>query len=84
MFLKNRNISSKIKRSKVTDYAALNCSHDGYFVLLTKPSHNSSRAPAIHLWHYAAITVFCNKGLKNIDSEEHCGSYDPLNFFFNF
>ena len=25
MFLKNRNISSKIKRSKVTDYAALTC-----------------------------------------------------------
>ena len=25
MFLKNRNISSKIKRSKVTDYAALKC-----------------------------------------------------------
>ena len=25
MFLKNRNISSKIKRSKVTDYAALIC-----------------------------------------------------------
>ena len=24
MFLKNRNISSKIKRSKVTDYTALN------------------------------------------------------------
>ena len=24
MFLKNRNISSKIKRSKVIDYAALN------------------------------------------------------------
>ena len=24
VFLKNRNISSKIKRSKVTDYAALN------------------------------------------------------------
>ena len=24
MFLKNKNISSKIKRSKVTDYAALN------------------------------------------------------------
>ena len=24
MFLKNRNISSKIKRPKVTDYAALN------------------------------------------------------------
>ena len=24
MFLKNRNISSKIKRSKVTDYEALN------------------------------------------------------------
>ena len=24
MFLKNRNISSKIERSKVTDYAALN------------------------------------------------------------
>ena len=24
MFLKNRNISSKIRRSKVTDYAALN------------------------------------------------------------
>ena len=27
MFLKNRNISSKIKRSKVTDYAALNVHH---------------------------------------------------------
>ena len=26
MFLKNRNISSKIKRSKVTDYAALSLS----------------------------------------------------------
>ena len=24
VFLKNRNVSSKIKRSKVTDYAALN------------------------------------------------------------
>ena len=30
MLLKNRNISSKIKRSKVTDYAALN-------ILLTVP-----------------------------------------------
>ena len=33
MFLKNRNISSKIKRSKVTDYAALKytrlCTADG-------------------------------------------------------
>ena len=28
MFLKNRNINSKIKRSKVTDYAALNCHND--------------------------------------------------------
>ena len=27
MFLKNRNISSKIKRSKVTDYAALRCAN---------------------------------------------------------
>ena len=29
MFLKNRNISSKIKRSKVTDYAALICGYLG-------------------------------------------------------
>ena len=28
MFLKNRNISSKIKRSKVTDYAALRSVHE--------------------------------------------------------
>ena len=29
MFLKNRNIISKMKRSKVTDYAALNQVHVG-------------------------------------------------------
>ena len=29
MFLKKRNISSKIKRSKVTDYAALSDSYHG-------------------------------------------------------
>ena len=29
MFLKNRNISSKIKRSKVTDYAALTIEDNG-------------------------------------------------------
>ena len=28
MFLKNRNISSKIKRLKVTDYAALNSNNN--------------------------------------------------------
>ena len=31
MFLKNRNISSKIKRSKVTDYAALTAYCQSYF-----------------------------------------------------
>ena len=30
MFLKNRNISSKIMRSKVTDYAALTCANKDY------------------------------------------------------
>ena len=30
MFLKNRNINSKIKRSKVTDYAALICSKNEF------------------------------------------------------
>ena len=33
MFLKNRNISSKIKRSKVTNYAALSLS-DVVFIML--------------------------------------------------
>ena len=31
MFLKNRNISSKIKRSKVTDYAALSFNYKELF-----------------------------------------------------
>ena len=34
MFLKKRNIISKMKRSKVTDYAALIIHTDGVFVLL--------------------------------------------------
>ena len=38
MFLKNRNISSKIKRSKVTDYAALN---------MKTPNHGS-KPPDLH------------------------------------
>ena len=29
MLLKNRNINSKIKRSKITDYAALKCTYIG-------------------------------------------------------
>ena len=36
MFLKNRNISSKIKRSKVTDYAALTASFSDFQNLYEK------------------------------------------------
>ena len=35
VFLKNRNIISKIKRSKVTDYAALNMLHTRLCTYLT-------------------------------------------------
>ena len=36
VFLKNRNISSKIKRSKVTDYAALRELHHYHAYLIVK------------------------------------------------
>ena len=38
VFLKNRNISSKIKRSKVTDYAALKIKHYKRFLLYIEDS----------------------------------------------
>ena len=40
MFLKNRNISSKIKRSKVTEYAALS---SGVFKSSNERIHKDSR-----------------------------------------
>ena len=41
MLLKNRNISSKIKRSKVTDYAALS----NFFFLLPNSGYNRVGLP---------------------------------------
>ena len=46
MFLKNKNIIFKIKRSKVTDYAALNClrggNSDSYYPVLSYLSGGNS------------------------------------------
>ena len=50
VFLKNRNISSKIKRSKVTDYAALkpqlHCHDFGHDGATTHPDLSSRDASA--------------------------------------
>ena len=53
MFLKNRNISSKIKRSKVTDYAALND---------TPTSSPSLQAVMAMSWvgHFSVVTLRVN------------------------
>ena len=42
MFLKNRNTSSKIKRSNVTDYAALSMFHGTNLILNSDVDQDSS------------------------------------------
>ena len=49
MFLKNRNISSKIKRSKVTDYAAIKITVLYSRALSTEP-----------IFHYCGIYIYCD------------------------
>ena len=49
MFLKNRNISSKIKRSKVTDYVALTSTGTGGFMLFYVREHMKAQ-PAVVLF----------------------------------
>ena len=48
MFLKNRNIISKMKRSKVTDYAALNAHSDvSYISMLNVCEMRGSTEPSL-------------------------------------
>ena len=54
MFLKNRNIISKMNRSKVTDYAALNIN-----VLLIKVSITNGRKLILH---YIGVLPFFHGG----------------------
>ena len=49
VFLKNRNISSKIKRSKVTDYATLNRLIIGLFFFLFSFSHSKYERHSVGL-----------------------------------
>ena len=53
MFLKNRNISSKIKRSKVTDYAALNLKEANEHPL---ESRKSAKSP--YLMHVQLFILY--------------------------
>ena len=48
LFLKNKNIISKIRRSKVTDYAALNYYPLPYFGGICKKSPKSKQMPITH------------------------------------
>ena len=53
MFLKNRNISSKIKRSKVTDYAALRT----VVLFLFTDLFNFKRVSQLYLYLCKALTT---------------------------
>ena len=67
MFLKNRNISSKIKRSKVTDYAALTL-----FVLMYFPIYIDT------IMTRSSITGFIQGGLSKIQ-----GCFKDFSRLFN-
>ena len=57
VFLKNRNISSKIKRSKVTDYAAL--SNIGPMASLRAPIEDSAQSDLSLQWAHMPTCTFC-------------------------
>ena len=66
--MKNRNISSKIKRSKVTDYAALNL-----FVLML--SCKVLRKHIFAVWNHALVT-FLDCILKSwLELNDACSTY---------
>ena len=73
MFLKNRNISSKIKRSKVTDYAAL--SLIDYFPFLSIVRVNFKKYGYwVAFLHYTVLPMFHKRTLRGMwinDSNEH-------------
>ena len=61
MFLKNRNISSKIKRSKVTDYAALKVIAENQCEKHKKSSlivYNASKDSVISMLGNTLIPIF--------------------------
>ena len=60
MFLKNRNIISKMKRSKVTDYAALKGSYRADNVII----YNTNEI-GIRLFRIAFPLTFCMRIVKN-------------------
>ena len=71
MFLKNRNISSKIKRSKVTDYAALKEISSGtllyqFLIFAYLLTLNGNEVPSCCV----------SMGMKLVASDLHC---DTLN-----
>ena len=84
MFLKNRNIISKMKISKVTDYAALNRSHQG----LQRPSMSSrlfAHIKARQLCLFSLLEVknrlyfgICLATLCLIRVDNHCNSGEQI------
>ena len=73
MFLKNRNISSKIKRSKVTDYAAFRKEYDPYEYCL---SFNSSFYAYFMMW-FSVESDYCSKSGLSIQIPT-CYRCEPL------
>ena len=63
MFLKNKNIIFKIRRSKVTDYAALNL-HLKFGAILSKTYKEMTLYP--HMYQ----NVHCNLLQKNLSIQE--------------
>ena len=65
MFLKNRNVSSKIKRSKVTDYAALSIEANSVDPEQTAPIGSSL------IW----VHTVCYRGFLNISADEKADDF---------
>ena len=82
MFLKNRNIISKMKRSKVTDYAALN--------LKNKESADVNNRHLKHHLNLSSLLTLISRNAINYVKDPFCASrlilyvnFSPGNQHFN-
>ena len=63
MFLKNKNIIFKIRRSKATDYAALKVSHITYTVKFS---------------HLPGFITFSQKGVRHVSLDQRCFDVESM------
>ena len=87
MFFKNRNISSKIKRSKVTDYVALNISQMFQFYikekfdvlrmfrLLVSSRYRRVRKMQLHLVLFALLFIQYLKRIMHLSFVSRASTY---------